>query len=128
MVLKVISFAFVGVINTLIDASVFFLALRFLTSVLVAANLLAWFVAVSSSYVMNSFTTFAAESGRQLRLSDYGRFVASGMVGVVANTATLVVAAEFLPVWGAKSLAIGVSFLCNFALSHFLVFRPGPKA
>jgi putative flippase GtrA len=128
MVLKAISFAFVGVVNTLIDASVFFLALKFVTPVLVAANVLAWFVAVTCSYVMNSFTTFAAESGRKLRLGDYGRFVASGIVGVVANTATLVVAAQFLPVWGAKALAIAVSFMCNFALSHLVVFRPGPKA
>jgi putative flippase GtrA len=127
MVLKAISFALVGVINTVIDASVFFLALRFLTSALAVANVFAWLVAVTSSYVMNTFTTFAAESGRELRLQDYGRFVASGLVGVIANTATLLIAAQFLPVWGAKGLAIGVSFLCNFTLSHLVVFRPRPR-
>ena len=34
---------------------------------LIAANVLAWMVAVSGSYVMNSYVTFAAESGRKLR-------------------------------------------------------------
>jgi putative flippase GtrA len=74
---------------------------------------------------MNSFITFAAESGRKLRWRAYGAFVASGVVGVIANTATLVIAAQFLPVWAAKGLAILVSFAVNFSLSHFVVFRPG---
>jgi putative flippase GtrA len=123
MVAKAISFALVGAVNTVVDAGIFFLALTFLTPSLVLANVLAWYVAVSSSYVMNSFTTFAAESGRRLRLWDYARFVVSGIAGVIANTATLVIAAQYLPVWGAKALAIGVSFLVNFSLSHFVVFR-----
>jgi putative flippase GtrA len=29
-----------------------------------------------------------------------------------------------LPVWLAKAVAILASFLVNFALSHFVVFRP----
>jgi putative flippase GtrA len=128
MVLKAFSFAAVGVVNTFVDAGVFFLALHFLTSSLIAANVLAWFVAVSGSYVMNSFTTFAAESGRRLRTDSYLKFVASGIVGVIANTAVLVAAAQVLPVWAAKALAILVSFLVNFSLSHFVVFRPGTRA
>jgi putative flippase GtrA len=127
MVRKAVSFALVGVVNTLIDAGVFFIALATVTDSLIAANLLSWFVAVSCSYVMNSFFTFAVESGRQLRLRDYLRFVASGIAGAIANTATLVIAAQFLPVWGAKGLAILVSFVVNFSISHFVVFREGAK-
>ena len=123
MVRKAVSFAMVGAVNTVIDAGVFFLALHTVTDSLIAANLMAWFIAVTCSYVMNSFFTFAAESGRQLRLRDYLRFVATGIVGAVANTTVLVVAAQFLPVWAAKGLAIGVSFAVNFTLSHFVVFR-----
>jgi putative flippase GtrA len=131
IVLKAVSFGLVGIVNTAIDASIFFLALATLTSSLVLANVLAWLIAVSCSYVMNSFITFARESGRKLRWRDYGTFAASGIVGVVANTTTLVVMAQFLPVWGAKGCAILVSFMVNFALSHFVVFRarksPGSK-
>jgi putative flippase GtrA len=121
--LKAVSFGLIGVVNTVIDAAVFFLALATLTSSLVAANVLAWLVAVSCSYVMNSFITFARESGRKLRWRDYGTFAASGIAGVIANTTTLVIAAQFLPVWAAKGCAILVSFLVNFTLSHFVVFR-----
>jgi putative flippase GtrA len=124
VVLKALSFGTIGIVNTAVDASVFFLALWLLTSSLVVANVLSWLVAVSGSYVMNSFVTFAAESGRTLRLTDYGRFVTSGIVGMIANTTTLLVAATVMPVWGAKALAILASFLVNFSLSHFVVFRP----
>jgi putative flippase GtrA len=113
----------VGVVNTLVDASVFFVAYVHVTSSLVTANVLAWAAGVSCSYVLNSFITFAKESGRQLSVRGYGTFVAFGLVGVVASTTTLVVAAQHIPVWGAKACAILVSFLVNFSMSHFVVFR-----
>ena len=122
--LKAASFAMVGVVNTFIDLGIFLAAYNLLKLPLIPANVLAWLVAVSGSYVMNSFITFAAESGRQLRWRAYGAFVASGVAGVITNTAILVVASPtWLPVLAAKFLAIAVSFVVNFSLSHFVVFR-----
>jgi len=121
--LKAASFAMVGVVNTLIDYSVFLSAYYLIQLPLIPANVLAWLVAVSGSYVMNCFITFAAESGRQLRWRAYGAFVASGVVGVIANTTVLVVVSRWLPVPVAKLLAIAASFAVNFLLSHFVVFR-----
>ena len=122
------SFATIGVVNTLVDFGVFLLAITFLTSSLVTANVLSWTVAVTGSYVMNSFITFAAESGRRLRMQAYVGFVGSGIAGLIANTATLLIAAKLLllPVVLAKVLAIGASFLVNFSLARFVVFRPRP--
>jgi putative flippase GtrA len=88
------------------------------------ANVGAWFIAVTGSYVMNSLTTFSAETGGRLRLKDYLGFVASGIVAVIATTATVVFAAKLMPVWAAKAIAIGVSFVVNFTITHFVVFRP----
>ena len=147
VLIKAMSFAVIGVINAAIDASVFFVAYVALGSSdafmgilgqvadlcrcggvptvrLIVANLIAWLVAVSGSYVMNSFITFAAESGRKLRWRAYLTFVASGIAGLTANTAVLVLAAQVMPVWAAKGLAILASFVVNFSLSHFVVFRP----
>jgi putative flippase GtrA len=121
--LKAASFAMVGVVNTFIDLGIFLAAYNLLKLPLIPANVLAWLVAVSGSYVMNSFITFAAESGRQLRWRAYGAFVVSGVAGVITNTAILVVASYWLPVLAAKLLAIAVSFVVNFSLSHFVVFR-----
>jgi putative flippase GtrA len=127
LLLKAMSFASIGVVNTLVDLGLFLLALKYLTSSLVVANVLAWTVAVSGSYVMNSFITFAAESGRQLTPRTYITFVASQVLGLAASTGTLVAAAAVMPVLFAKLLAIAAAFLVNFSMSHFVVFRK-PRA
>jgi putative flippase GtrA len=124
--LKAASFAMVGVVNTAIDFSVFWTAINFLGWPLVPANVLAWLVAVSFSYAMNSFITFGPESGRVLRWRDYATFLASGVAGMVASTATLFALSYVLPVLVAKLISIAVSFVVNFSLSHFVVFRARP--
>lgn len=123
IMLKAMSFASIGVVNSLVDLCLFLLALNYLTNSLVVANVLAWIFAVSGSYVMNSFITFAAESGRQLTPRAYFTFVVSQVLGLVAGTGTLLAAATVMPVLFAKLLAIGASFLVNFSMSHFVVFR-----
>jgi putative flippase GtrA len=146
---KAFSFAVIGVLNTAVDYVVFlgahaaymhipaalavFASLAAIcrcgapeTMLLIAANVTSWLVAVSGSYVLNSTITFAHESGRVLRWRDYSVFVVASIAGLIANTATLVAAAQLLllPVWLAKALAVLASFVVNFALSHFVVFRP----
>lgn len=143
--LKAASFALVGVINTLVDFGVFLLARELFRSpyslsvlegvasfcrcgsaeklALIPANVVAWSVAVSGSYVLNSLVTFSVESGRQLRLKSFASFVASGVAGLVANTVTVYALAYFIPEMLAKLCAILASFLVNFSLSHFVVFR-----
>src|SRR5215475_9721911 len=116
--LKAASFALVGVVNTVVDYGVFLAGYYVVGLPLIPANVLAWLVAVSGSYVMNCYFTFAAESGRQLRWRAYGAFVASGIAGVITNTA--------VPVPAAKLLSIAASFVVNFSLSHFVVFRSRP--
>jgi putative flippase GtrA len=147
--LKAASFAGIGVLNTLVDFSVFLVAREIFRSdyfaqalgrtadfchcgtaeklALIPANVLAWLVAVSGSYVLNSLITFALESGRQLRLKSYASFVASGIAGLIANTATVYILSYFIPEVIAKLCAILASFLVNFSLSHFVVFRAGKR-
>ncbi len=49
MVRKAVSYGLVGVLNTSVDAAVFFLVLKWVTDSLIVANLLGWVVAVSGS-------------------------------------------------------------------------------
>jgi len=126
--LKAMSFALVGVVNSAVYVGVFALAHSYFDVPIIPANVLSWCVAVSGSYVMNSLTTFARESGRELRAKAYLSFAVSQAAGLVANTTTVVVASYFMPVLVGKVLAIGVSFLVNFTLSHFIVFRKRPNA
>ncbi|SRR6266699_2251346 len=147
--LKAVSFAMVGVINASVDFGLFYF-FRFRVGLpTIVSNLISWSVAVTGSYVMNSMITFAAESGGKLRFKSYTTFLLAQVAGLIANTATV----QFVPVLlglipgieqnsillllrGAlgmdhdsvlilvgKLLAIGVSFVVNFSLSHFVVFR-----
>jgi putative flippase GtrA len=124
--IKAVSFGLVGAVNTLLDLGVFWIALVRIGLPPLLANLLAWVVAVSSSYLMNCFTTFAAESERKVTLRTYASFVASGAAGFMMSSAALIIVALFMNILAAKLVAIAVSFAVNFSLSHFLIFRPLP--
>jgi putative flippase GtrA len=133
--LKAVSFALVGVVNASVDFGVFSFFYFYLGFPIVVANLISWLIAVTGSYVMNSMTTFAAESGRKLRLKSYATFLLAQVAGLVANTATVYLVPKVIGrmlgidpaltslVLVGKLLAIGSSFLVNFSLSHFVVFR-----
>ena len=64
--LKAISFALVGLVNSVVDFSVFSFGYYYLAWPIVAANAVAWVIAVTGSYILNSTITFANESGRKL--------------------------------------------------------------
>ncbi|MCW5692100.1 MAG: GtrA family protein [Pseudolabrys sp.] len=123
--LKAISFALIGVVNSAIDFAVFSFAYYFLALPILVSNSMAWVVAVSGSYVMNSTITFATESGRKLAFDRYIGFALSQFAGFLANTLTVwcMVELAHIPAWGGKLVAIFVSFAVNFSLSHFVVFR-----
>jgi putative flippase GtrA len=130
---KAATFGAIGVVNSAVDFAVFTLAFVWLALPIIPSNLMSWAVAVTFSYVLNSMFTFAAESGRKLAARTYLSFVAAQVAGFIANTATIFVVSYFLErfagvdanhaVLFGKLLAIGVSFVVNFSLSHFVVFR-----
>ncbi len=143
--LKAASFAAIGVVNTLVDFGTFLMARELFRSpyfisalgraaefcdcstaeklALIPANVVAWSVAVSGSYILNTFVTFAVESGRRLSLKAFASFAVSGIAGLIANTATVYALSYLVSEVVAKICAILASFLVNFSLSHFVVFR-----
>jgi putative flippase GtrA len=147
--LKAVSFASIGVVNAGVNALVFWLVLRLLGAVgglaeavgraaalcgcmsaetagVILANLLAWAVAVTGSYVMNAHITFAAESGRRLTLPAYAAFAGSGVLGLIAETGALLAAKPLMPIMLAKLMGIAAGFVVNFSMSRLFVFRPRP--
>lgn len=126
---KILSFALVGVGNTLVDFGIFTLAYKLFEMPIVAANVVAWLIAVSGSYVMNTIFTFHTETGRVLRIKHYINFIASGVLGMLATTTTLVLLSLYVHVMAAKLISILVGFTVNFAMSNLIVFRaPRPGA
>jgi putative flippase GtrA len=148
---KALSFALIGVVNTAVDYGVFLIARSLLERsaelswqfyslagwcrcgqpsdfVLILANVTAWSIAITGSYFMNALITFATETRRKLRWHSYARFVAAGAIGLAASTATLLLCVQMLllPVWLAKLVAVGASFLVTFSLARSVVFK-GPS-
>lgn len=120
---KAVSFGVIGFVNTAVDLGIFSVGYYLVGLPIVAANLLSWIFAVTSSYVLNSTITFSIEGRRELSFRTYAAFILAQLAGFAANTTTVVVASHFMPVLFGKVLATGVSFIVNFSLSHFFVFR-----
>jgi len=134
---KAMTFAVIGLVNLAVDSGVFFLILYLVGDLappaagaeasfklaVATTNALSWAVAVSGSYVMNSFITFAAESGRKLRWRTFATFAMSGLLGLGASEVAVLAALEIMPVIPAKGCAVLAAFVVNFSMSHFVVFR-----
>ena len=123
VLVKGISFAMIGLVNTGIDFGVFTFTYYYLGWHIFVANPIAWLMAVSNSYVLNSMITFAAETGRRLSPRAYITFILSQAGGLIANTTTVFILSYFMPAWMAKIPAIGASFIVDFTLSYLVVFR-----
>jgi putative flippase GtrA len=130
---KILSFGLIGAVNGLVNYAVTMgvtllaltpLGLAASDVALGAAKALGWAVAVSNSYILNTWFTFARESGRRFGWSTYLRFVASGTVGLVVEVASFLVAVRVLPLALAAIVPIGLAFLANFTMTRLVVF-PG---
>jgi putative flippase GtrA len=122
-VFKAVSFGLIGFVNTIVDFGVFSVGYYVVGLPIVAANLFSWIFAVTCSYVLNSSITFSIDARRQLSFRTYFAFLLAQLAGFAANTTTVVVASHFMPVLLGKALATGASFMVNFSLAHFVVFR-----
>ena len=120
---KVMRFAAVGVIATLTHVAVFTLAVEVGRIEAVAANALAFSVAVLVGYALNRRWTFAASGGVATQLS---RYVAASLFGLAVNSAIMFVVVHGLQWSPYVGLVIGLLLMppLTFALNHLWVFRP----
>jgi putative flippase GtrA len=131
---KATCFAAIGCMNAAIHVAVFSVGYYLAGFPIVVANVFAWCVAVTNSYVMNSLFTFAKESGRRLSVKAHLTFALTQMAGLIVNTVTIYIVVWLIPAALAKALgidpvligvivAIGAAFVVDFSLSHLIVFR-----
>ena len=125
--LKAVSFGLVGVVNSAVDFGVFSFAYYYLGLPIIAANALAWMVAVTGSYVMNSIhhlrRRIRAASSALEQLFRLRAVAGRRHLSPTPATVWCLVELLHIPAWAAKVAAIAVSFAVNFSLSHFVVFR-----
>jgi putative flippase GtrA len=129
-------FAVVGVLNTVIDFTVFAVLLYGFGVFFVFAHILGFLTANINSFVLNSIWTFKGLR-REIWWRQAGIFFIISLCGLGLSTLTLYLVvggfAAFFPglwlphVWG-KMFASGVSMLWNYSGSWLFVFQPSTES
>lgn len=116
-------FGVVGVVNTLLDFAIFVSLVRGLDMLAIWANVIAFLIAVTNSFVLNRHWTFSAVRGHVLPLLPaYLRFVAVNAVGIILSTIVIYLLLPFMPVELAKLVSVIASLVWNYFGSRHLVF------
>lgn len=114
----------IGLINTAVDFSIYSVSVLLFDLHVAPANVLAFLVAVSMSYLLNARFTFRDVSAGGSAGFRFPRFLAVNLAGLVISTVMLVTLAEPLGPLAAKLLAVAVVALWGYAACHIFVFRP----
>ncbi|HYP83633.1 GtrA family protein [Variovorax sp.] len=118
---QLLSYAAVGVVNTLVGYGIIFASMYLLHMGPVASNVLGYAVGVVVSYFLNRRFTF--RSSRAAR-TEFLRFVSVVLLAWLANLAVLVFLIRHMHVHeGLAQVPAGVVYLAiSFLLSKFFVF------
>jgi putative flippase GtrA len=120
--IRVFRFGAVGVLNTLIHFSIFYLLLNIAQWHYLAASLAGFVVAVTNSYVLNKYWTFAARGSGVG--SEFVRFLLVSVLALGFNLMCLMVLIDGFDVapLGAQIVAIVLTLLLNFSANKKWVF------
>ncbi len=115
-------FGAVGVFNVATEFTVFGLLIAAGVTPL-AANACGFLCANGQSYLANASFTFRADGkGAPLSWRAYARFFAAHCAALGVSTTFLIALGPAIGLFEAKALAVGVSFLLNYAMSAAFVF------
>lgn len=129
-------FSFIGLINAIIDFSVYGLLIYFFSFHHVLAHLCAFMVANINSFFCNAIWTFDNLKKDQLKKQMLSFYKVTG-IGLILSTATVylgekVIAPYFVGGYGAsfvaKVIAMFVSLIWNYLGSWFFVFKEKEEA
>jgi putative flippase GtrA len=117
---KIVRFALVGLVNTGIDLSAFFLLLKLAVPAL-AANVGAWFIAVLFSFAANRFWSFERDPDIRLHHS-FLRFVSLGaLISLGVSSLSITVLAGTVGVWPAKIIGVVAAAVLNFLAARWSI-------
>jgi len=117
---KAVRFALVGLVNTAIDLLVFAALVAMATPALLA-NLGAWLVAVSFSYVANAHWSFDRNPALRTPVSVL-RFMALGaLISLGVSSGAIAILAGWVGLWPAKLLGVVVAAALNFVAARWSI-------
>lgn len=116
-------FSLTGVANTLVDVATFSLLAFVLGLAPAVANVLAYLVGVTNSYLMNRYWTFRADAPAAMGAGRVALFFALNTVAAAVATGALVLLIRVgLATLSAKLLSILLSMTINYAAMRGVVF------
>jgi putative flippase GtrA len=124
LIKKIIRFGLVGASGMVLDYGVTYTLKEFFEVDKYVANFFGFAVAATSNYVLNRKLVFA-ENARKNR-QQYPTFIAIALVGLLLNSGIIWLLTDKLFAMNfyiAKGLAIGLVFIWNFSMNHWLNFR-----
>jgi putative flippase GtrA len=123
-----VKFCLVGFLNTLVDFGVYLFFSRVIGLYYLYANLLAVFVAMTSSFVLNKYWTF--KNNDHDLSKQYLKFTLVNVVYFLLNNAIFFSAVHYLKffdIW-AKVVAIGIGLIWNFLANRYFTFRKNSRS
>lgn len=120
-------FAFVGVINTGVDFSIFFTLYSFLGWPLIAANVIAFSAAVINSYLLNKYWSFSGQKSGKKSWRQFSAFLIISLISLTLSTSILVFGKPFAPVLGLKLIGAVFIPLLNYFAYKYIVFKHQPE-
>jgi putative flippase GtrA len=119
-----IKFAMVGVVNTLVHLIVLFILVEYFSVYYILASVVAFLLAVTNSFFLNTRWTFRKKYGFMSKLS-WGKFTLIGIIAISINTILLYVFTDFFSLWYMYSQVIATlaSFSVNFFGNKFWTYR-----
>jgi putative flippase GtrA len=118
-------FIAIGVVNTAIDISAFACLYQLVGLGVIPSNVLAFVIALTNSYIMNSLITFADRHGGRHTLRSFARFLSVAVTSMTASTAIVYLISMFTHPLIAKLIATGASMMINYFGSYWFVFSGG---
>lgn len=118
-----LKFVCIGLINSVIDYTVFYFILFSSPGGFLFANTIAFIFAFHISFILNTLITFRDETVLRWSLAKYKRFLVIPLMVCIMTSIILFIFEPFLGAYLTKFIAILVSIPFSFILMKFFVFR-----
>jgi putative flippase GtrA len=117
-------FLSVGILNTALDASLYFVLTRWLgfSTLQTLAKGISYGAGILNSFYWNKSWTFKSDAGT---VATFVPFVLANLAALAINASIMHLCLNALGLHEIVSLALatGITFLWNFAISKFLIFK-----
>jgi len=119
--IKFVKFGMVGVVNTIIDFSIFVFLVRVMEWDPLWSNFVSYLVAVTNSYFMNMLWTFRFSSEKKSYPHTFLIFISINSMGLIIGTSVIFVFQLIMTEEFAKLIAVFFTLVWNFVGTRYFV-------